>query len=61
MLQNERFERFLNGLSKKTAQKPLNWGTLRGVRWGGGGFTLVGVFVWDLDPGRPLKNRSNFA
>ena len=42
------------------------WDTLRGyvggggVRWRGGGKLGRGG-VWDLDPGRPLKNRSNLA
>ena len=70
MLQNERFERFLNGLSKKTAQKPLNWGTLRGVRWGGGGGVYVGGGVClGPRPGKTaqkplkfcLKNRSKIT
>ena len=33
-----------------------------GVRWrGGGGGKLGRGDVWDLDPGRPLKNRSKTA
>ena len=49
----------------------LDVGYVEGV-WGGGGGTLAGGGgggfgklgrggVWDLDPGRPLKNRSNLA
>ena len=49
----------------------LDVGYVEGVRWGGGGVRWRGGGgvswggggggVWDLDPGRPLKNRSNLA
>ena len=41
----------------------VRWGGGGGVRWRGGGDKLGrgGGGVWDLDLGRPLKNRSNLA
>ena len=43
----------------------LDVGYVEGVRWGGGGGGVVswggGGGVWDLDPGRPLKNRLKTA
>ena len=38
----------------------LDVGYVEGVRWGGGGVSWGGG-VWDLDPGRPLKNRLKTA
>ena len=50
----------------------LDVGYVEGVRWGGGGgvgeyvgggawVSWGGGGVWDLNPGRPLKNRSKTA
>ena len=39
----------------------LDVGYVEGVRWGGGGGKLGPGGVWDLDPGRPLKNRSKIT